>query len=78
MATRKPVTGVTMQGGFYEDLTGILFDRQETWISEFAVSYAEHEGYPFRYILYDGKVQVFIRKTFNILNVYFSKKKKTV
>ena len=50
--------GVTVQGGFYEDTSGILFDRQETWITEFAVSYALYEGGSFRYMLYDGKVQV--------------------
>ena len=58
LATQKPVTGIMVQGGYYEDLTGILFNRQETWIPEFAVSYAEREGRPFKYILYDGDVQV--------------------
>ena len=58
LATQKSVTGVIIQGGFYEDITGILFDRQESWIPEFAVSYAEYEGRRFQYIMYDGKVQV--------------------
>ena len=57
------MTGVMVQGGFYEDLTGILITRQETWVPEFAVSYAEYEGRRFQYMLYDGAVQVRILRT---------------
>ncbi len=58
LTTRKMISGVMIQGGFYEDLTGILFERREVWVTEFAVSYATAEGQPFRYVLYNGGVQV--------------------
>ncbi len=44
------VSGMTIQGGFYEEQKHTLMDRRDAWVTQYVVSYANNPQGPYLWV----------------------------